>query len=55
MVKIKKEIRANEMAQWLKSPSTKPDNLSVVSGTQIAKGEGQLMQVDLWPPHIPSS
>ena len=40
------EIWVSEMAQWIKAIAAKPEDLSLISGTNIV-GENQLLQVDL--------
>lgn len=38
------------MAQWVKEPPTKPEELSLIPGSYIVEGEKQLLKAVLGPP-----
>lgn len=44
--------RANKMAQWVEVLATRPDGLSLTSGTHMAEGENRLLKVVFQPPFI---
>lgn len=46
-----KKKRTNEMAQWIKSFTTKPGDWSLIPRTETGEGENQLPHIVLWPLH----
>lgn len=48
----KRYRRASQITQLVKVPVTKLDDLSLISGTQMAEGKNQLKHVDMWLTHV---